>query len=348
MPSWIADIVADEGGRIPFDRFMELALYDPDHGYYTRNISEIGASGDFSTGLTIGKTLARSIASWVKAEAKLLRVPTTNIIELGGGSGTLATQILRQFPPWQKVRYQILEISPRLRALQQRRIRSKKVEWQTSIETALATLNWEAILVANEFVDAFPCKRYELTASGWKEIFLRFDGSSWKEELATSPLVDCPAISQPDWQPGQRIELHASYRKWLADLAAHLRKGSVLTIDYGGTPTEIYSHRRHGTIRSYFQHERRENLEVYRQAGRQDITADVNFVDLQDWGREVGFESVSYMTQAKFIQTWAPFQSRREEESVDSFLVDESGMGGICKVLHQRKPNPENRDAAVA
>jgi SAM-dependent MidA family methyltransferase len=338
MPSWIADIVATEGGRIPFDRFMELALYNPDHGYYARNISEIGAAGDFSTGLTIGKTLAQSIASWVKAEATDLRLPAANIIELGGGSGTLATQILQQFPPWQKVRYQILEISPRLRALQRTRKRSKKIEWQTSIETALATVNWEAILVANEFVDAFPCKRYELTTSGWKEIFLRFDGASWKEELATSLLTEYPAISPFDWQLGQRIEIHASYRKWFADLAAHLRKGSVLTIDYGGTPTEIYSHRRHGTVRSYFQHERRENLEVYRQAGRQDITADVNFVDLQDWGREVGFESVSYMTQAKFIQTWAPFQRRREEESADSFLVDESGMGGICKVLHQRKP----------
>ena len=338
MPSWIADIVATEGGRIPFDRFMELTLYHPDHGYYTRNISEIGATGDFSTGLTIGKTLARSVASWVKAEATVLRLPAANIIELGGGSGTLATQVLQQFPPWQKVRYQILEISPRLRALQQARTRPKKVEWQTSIETALAMVNWEAVLVANEFVDAFPCKRYELTTSGWKEIFLQFDGVSWKEELATSPLTDYPAISQFDWQPGQRIEIHASYRKWFADLAAHLRKGSVLTIDYGGTPTEIYSHRRHGTVRSYFQHERQENLDVYRQAGRQDITADVNFVDLQDRGREVGFESVSYMTQAKFIQTWAPFQTPREEESADSFLVDESGMGGICKVLHQRKP----------
>ena len=338
MPSWIADIVATEGGRIPFDRFMELALYNPDHGYYSRNISEIGATGDFSTGLTIGRTLARSIARWAKAEATALRLPATNIIELGGGSGKLATQILQQFPPWQKVRYQILEISPRLRALQQTRTRSKKVEWQTSIEAALAMVNWEAILIANEFVDAFPCKRYELTTSGWKEIYLRFDGASWKEALATSPLSDYLAISESDWQPGQRIELHASYRKWFADLAAHLRKGSVLTIDYGGTPTEIYSHRRHGTVRAYFQHERRENLEVYRQAGRQDITADVNFVDLQDWGREVGFESVSYMTQAKFIQTWAPFQSRREEESADRFLVDESSMGGICKVLHQRKP----------
>jgi SAM-dependent MidA family methyltransferase len=338
MPSWIADIVATEGGRIPFDRFMELALYNPDHGYYSRNISEIGATGDFSTGLTIGRTLARSIARWAKAEATALQLPAANIIELGGGSGKLPTQILQQFPPWQKVRYQILEISPRLRALQQTRTRSKKVEWQTSIEAALAMVNWEAILVANEFVDAFPCKRYELTTSGWKEIFLRFDGASWKEELATSPLTDYLAISESDWQPGQRIELHASYRKWFADLAAHLRKGSVLTIDYGGTPTEIYSHRRHGTVRAYFQHERRENLEVYRQAGRQDITADVNFADLQDWGREVGFESVSYMTQAKFIQTWAPFQSRREEESADRFLVDESGMGGICKVLHQRKP----------
>jgi SAM-dependent MidA family methyltransferase len=337
MPSWIADIVAGEGGRVSFDRFMELALYHPDHGYYTGNISEIGAAGDFSTGLTIGKTLARSIAAWVKAETKILRLPTINVIELGGGSGVLATQILQQFLPWHQVRYQIVEISPRLRALQQTRIRSKKAAWHTSIEVALAAVNWEAILVANEFVDAFPCKRYELTSSGWKEIFLRFNGASWKEELATFPPADYPGISQSDWHLGQRIERHPSYKKWFTDLAAHLRKGSVLTIDYGGTPTEIYRDRRPGTVRAYFRHERRENMEVYREAGRQDITADVNFADLQEWGRELNFETVSYMTQAKFIEAWAPSRSRRQEESAHDYLVDESGMGGICKVLHQRK-----------
>jgi SAM-dependent MidA family methyltransferase len=336
MSSWIADIVTAEGGRIPFDRFMELALYDPDHGYYTRNISGIGRSGDFSTALTIGKTLARSIASWARAEAKILRLPAIHIIELGGGSGALAIQILRQFPPWQRIDYQILEISPKLHALQQTRIRSSKVAWRTSIEAALRAADYEAILIANEFVDAFPCKRFELTPEGWKEIFLRFDEPLWKEELVKFPLSGYPILVRPGWQSGQRVELHTSYRGWFTNLGTHLRKGSVLTIDYGGTPTEIYGHKLGGTVRSYFRHERRENMEVYKQAGYQDITADVNFDDLQDWGNQLRFEAVSYTTQAKFIRSWA-LSSARRAEIADEFLIDESGMGGICKVLHQRK-----------
>ena len=50
MPSWLAEAVRSEGGRITFERFMELALYHPVHGYYTGHVSTIGKAGDFSTG----------------------------------------------------------------------------------------------------------------------------------------------------------------------------------------------------------------------------------------------------------------------------------------------------------
>jgi len=85
MQSWIAEIARAEGGRISFERFMELALSHPTHGYYTRHISAVGSSGDFATALTIGDALVRSIANWVRAEARHLALPKLNIIEMGGG-----------------------------------------------------------------------------------------------------------------------------------------------------------------------------------------------------------------------------------------------------------------------
>ena len=192
MSSWIAEVVRSEGGRVSFDRFMELALYHPAHGYYTGHIKTVGRSGDFSTALTIGDALVRSVAAWVKAEANLLALPVAQIIELGGGAGQLASGVLRTFSPWQRVRYQIVEISRALRQVQERKLRGKDIRWEDSIEAALETAKGQAILISSEFVDAFPCKRFERTPEAWMEIFLGLDGDVWREEYAENrapPLV---------------------------------------------------------------------------------------------------------------------------------------------------------------
>src|ERR1700745_172333 len=120
MPSWIAKLAQAAGGKISFEHFMELALYDPGHGYYTRHISDIGPSGDFATALTIGDAFVRSIANWARAEARGLELRKLNIIELGGGGGELARGILGKIRPWEKVRYQIVEISESLQQKQQK------------------------------------------------------------------------------------------------------------------------------------------------------------------------------------------------------------------------------------
>jgi SAM-dependent MidA family methyltransferase len=83
MSTWLADAVRSEGGRITFERFMELALYHPVHGYYTGHVSTIGRAGDFSTGMTIGDSLIRGVAGWLKAEAKRLSMQVAQVIELG-------------------------------------------------------------------------------------------------------------------------------------------------------------------------------------------------------------------------------------------------------------------------
>ncbi len=311
MSSWIAEVVRSEGGRVSFERFMELALYDPTHGYYTSHITTVGRSGDYSTALTIGDALVRSVAAWVKAEANWLALPVAQIIELGGGAGQLASGVLRAFSPWQRVRYQIVEISGALRQVQERKLRGKDVRWMDSIEAALEAAKGQAILISNEFVDAFPCKRFERTPEAWLEIFLGLDGDTWREEYAENRKPPASSALTIKCTTGQRVEAFQSYRNWLTSMNRHLQRGALLTIDYGGSPTEIYHRKPGGTMRAYFRHQRIEGLGIYLRPGYQDLTADVNFLDLQEWGEQLGLKTIQNVSQADFIRGWDRRRSRK-------------------------------------
>ncbi|HZC58340.1 MAG TPA: SAM-dependent methyltransferase [Chthoniobacterales bacterium] len=334
--SWLAEVVRSEGGRVSFERFMELALYHPVHGYYTGQVSSLGRRGDFSTAVTISDSLVRSIAAWVKAEAKEFSMPVTQIIELGGGNGRLAAGIIRSFRPWEPVRYQIVEISKTLRQTQEQELRGRRVRWAESVEIALTNAAGTAILISNEFVDAFPCRRFELVAGGWQEIILVLQDNLWTEERVESAGRPQSSTFGVHFGDGQRIETFQSYRNWLRNLDRHFRKVSMLTIDYGGSPNEIYHRRPAGTMRAFFRHQRIDGMEIYLRPGRQDLTADVNFSDLRIWGEELGLETIQLITQAEFIHRWSKPKSKTEKLA-DQFVADQSGMGSAFKVLHQRR-----------
>ena len=336
MSSWLAEAVRSEGGRVSFERFMELALYHPVNGYYTRHVSTIGRSGDFSTATTIGDSLVRSLASWLKAEAKHLSMPVAQVIELGGGTGQLASGILRSFLPWQRIRYQIVEVSRTLRQLQERELQGRHVQWKDSVKAALAAAQGEAILISNEFVDAFPCQRFEQGEKGWKEVHLALENDLWREEYSENRTPPASSTFAVKYTNGQRVETLQSYWKWLTSLDPYFHRGSMLTIDYGGSPAEIYHRRPGGTIRAYFRHQRIDGLGIYLRPGHQDLTSDVNFVDLKEWGEQLGLETVQLVTQADFIRQWAK-PSSAIQRLADQYTADESGMGAAFKVLHQRK-----------
>ena len=336
MSSWLAEAVRSEGGRITFERFMELALYHPVHGYYTGHVPAIGRSGDFSTATTIGDSLVRSVVSWLKAEANHLSMPVPHIIELGGGAGELAAGILKAFMPWQRVRYQIVEVSRTLRQLQERKLQRRHVQWKDSVEAALTAAKGEAIVISNEFVDAFPCQRFARGAQDWKEISLALEGELWREELSENCALPASSTFALEYATGQRVETLESYRRWLTNLDRHLRRGALLTIDYGGSPDQIYHRRPGGTTRAYFRHQRIDGMGIYMRPGRQDLTSDVNFVDLKQWGERLGLQTVQLVSQADFIRQWTAPRSRSQKWA-DQYVADESGMGEAFKVLHQRK-----------
>jgi SAM-dependent MidA family methyltransferase len=168
------------------------------------------------------------------------------------------------------------------------------------------------------------------------EIFLGLDGDTWREEHVENRTGLASSALAMKCATGQRVEAFQSYRNWLTIVDRYLQRGALLTIDYGGSPTEIYHRKPAGTIRAYFRHQRIEGMGIYLRPGRQDLTADVNFVDLQEWGEQLGLHTIQSVTQADFIRKWNRGRSR-SRQTADRYLSDEFGMGQAVKVLHQRK-----------
>jgi SAM-dependent MidA family methyltransferase len=335
VSSWIATAAAAAGGCLRFDEFMMLALYDPEHGYYTSGIADVGRRGDFSTAATLGGSLAKAIVGWTKAEAAELKLKGWHLIELGGGNGDLARGILQSFGTWSRPKYHLVEVSPKLRNLQAKVLRRWPVQWHPDLVSALGVAGGQALLFSNEFVDAFPCRRFVRRQGQWREIFFCRDASIWCERarLIEGPPQSC---NLHGWTPpdGQRVEVHESYREFLAEAGAKLARGALLTIDYGGAAAEIYDRRLAGSLRGYYQHQTVRGSDVYRMPGHQDLTADVNFDDLEAWGAAAGLNTVGRQTQREFLHPWL---AGRHPAEVDRFLLDPEGAGTAFKVLHQRK-----------
>ncbi|HEY0793454.1 MAG TPA: SAM-dependent methyltransferase [Chthoniobacterales bacterium] len=314
---------------------MALALYHPEYGYYTSRISAVGRRGDFSTAATLGGCLAKAIVGWIKAEAGVLKPKRLHLIELGGGNGDLANGILRSFRAWDRPQYHLVEISPRLRTLQAKVLRGWPVRWHPNVSSALGAAGGQAVLFSNEFVDAFPCRRFVRQHGQWREIFFCHDAGTWCERAHP---VEAPPQSRnlDGWMPpdGQQVEVHESYRDFLAEAGATLSRGSLLTIDYGGVATETYHRRLAGSLRGYRQHQTVRGLDLYRVPGQQDLTADVNFDDLETWGSAVGLNTIRRQTQREFLLSWITGKTLSD---ADRFLMDEAGAGTACKVLQQRK-----------
>jgi SAM-dependent MidA family methyltransferase len=279
------------GGTLPFERFMREALYHPEFGYYTARIRDVGARGDFSTFATLGSALAEFVARWI------IENKARDVIEVGPGNGQLAAQILGQLGWWRRcsIRYHLVDVDGPLREAQEKRLRGFRVQRHPDLASALRATGGRAWIFSNELPDAFPCRVFELTAKGWMELHLRLAADGIHEILRLANLPESTAFAG-DFRPGQRVEIHESYRHWLRGWASEWTSGSMLTIDYGDTLPALYHRRTAGTIRSYAHHQRLTGLEIYQAPGRLDLTADVNFSDLQKWGEDLGWRTTRHGT----------------------------------------------------
>jgi SAM-dependent MidA family methyltransferase len=323
---FLLELQRNLGGCIPFDRWMHEALYHRDFGYYTANIRQLGRRGDFTTWPALNEGLGRAVAQWALKQRTAGR---WNLIEIGAGSGELAESIVRMIGWWNRPRYHIVEVSPRLMQEQRKRLGSRAI-WHSSVSEALAETDGIALIVSNELVDAFPCRVFKKEIGGWRELALRLDAGRVVEEWLIRPLPESTALSHP-WPDGQRVEVQESYQFWLREWLPAWRAGSMLTIDYGDTCPALYFRRPAGTLRAYAHHQRLEGHEVYHGFGTRDLTADVNFSDLQ---KVPVLSPTALTTLADFIAKYDPSSGKDRTAEI---LYSPGGASEAFKMLVQTR-----------
>lgn len=322
---------------------MREALYHPVFGYYSAHIADVGTRGDFSTSATLDEGLGIAIAAWIKERSNTLKWNRTSVIEVGAGSGALASTVLRHLGWLKRLRtdYTIVEASPVMRMRQQKLLGRRRVAWSDSVEKALQRTEGRALIFSNELVDAFPCRLFERTETVWKEhaILIGADGNLrevFLEKIPNQNEFD-KFIHLPN---GQRVERHDSYRDWLHSWRHYWNEGSLLTIDYGDTEGNLHKRRPQGSLRSYWKHQRFTGLDIYARFGKQDITSDVNFSDLIRWGEEAGWKKVSLNTQREFLKIWL---SKKNRGVASERFTTSGDAGDAFRILEQTPHNRSQR-----
>ncbi len=300
-----AEIAA--AGPMRFDRFMEQALYHPEHGYYA-GPRVIGRGGDFVTSVSIGPLFGRMLARQAAQMAELLGEPEFWIVEQGAHDGRLARDILEAangMPELRdRLRYLIVEPSERLRAAQETLLKrfGAQVSWIRRVDEGTGPKP-SGLFLSNELLDAFPVRLIEHQASDWIErcVGLGSGGElAWcgrKPDAELQAAVEAIPVPKAE---GYCTEIRLAARDWMRGVGRFLRRGYVVTIDYGFPASAYYApFRRDGTLTCYRGHRRGD--EVLRDPGEQDITAHVDFTALVRAGEGVVLTPLALVDQGHFL-----------------------------------------------
>jgi SAM-dependent MidA family methyltransferase len=336
------------GGWIDFARYMELALYEPGLGYYSAGSQKIGAAGDFVTAPELSRSFGRAVA--LTLDAELAALGSNDVIELGAGSGALAAQLLDTFAKLgREVRYWILEPSADLRQRQQRALEpfAGKVAWLDRLPDEMSL---EAVVVANEVLDALPVSRFMIEDGAPKPLGVVADASGfrWGPARANPELTAAVRTIERALQralpDGYRSEVCLALPAWFAALGAMLKRGSLLFADYGLVRTDYYHEQRAaGTLVCHYRHRAHDDPFVY--PGLQDITAWVDFSACADAASALGFDVAGFTTQGHYLlsllaalppELAVDLHSPREQSAMKTLILP-GEMGERFKVLLLRK-----------
>jgi len=297
-----------ERGPIPFSRYMELCLYHPELGYYSRNAEQFGRAGDFYTSSDVHKVFGRLLARQFEEMWRALNSPERiDVIELGPGRGLFAQDVLdwseKKFPDFfRALRYVLVESSPALRERMRQtlghHVESRKAELSSLYDPEEAsTLSIPSIIFANEFFDALPVEilsaRGSLRIDAREGRFIETWAQPSPEELE---FLDRYSVHL---EPDERVEAALAAKQFMDRIAADIQHGFVIAIDYGYTREEQLAGRHRGTLKAIRQHSI--NANAYEAPGEQDITADVNFTALSAAAEKQGMQTHKLVTQSQFL-----------------------------------------------
>ena len=287
---------------MPFARFMELALYDPDGGYYRSVDARPGRAGDFLTAPELHPIFGEMLGRAVVEAWHALGEPVSFVVqEHGAGEGALAIPLLRALP--EAIRYSPVEVDDRRLDALRDRLRDH------GLSDRLITLDGETpfdgVVIANEVLDALPVHRVRRRGGELREIAvdLGLDAAFVEVEIDTT----APALAERldaegvDLADGQTADISLAVDEWVATAVRPLRRGLALFIDYGAPAAELYDpvRRRDGSLRAFVRHQVSDD--PYRFVGRQDLTAHVDVTAVRRAAEAAGLTTLGITTQAEAL-----------------------------------------------
>jgi SAM-dependent MidA family methyltransferase len=319
---------------------MELALYHPRYGYYTADREKIGKRGDYFTSVSVGPLFGKLLArQFLKFREELGSPPDFEVVEFGGYRGQLREDVLAAAAD---LRYRVIEAG------------------DTLPESIVGCV------FSNEFLDALPVHVVQVKNGTWQEVYVQLAYPSLEpspprgegrgtekmlfEEtlgpLSTPRLADYLRDLPAQHMEGYRTEVNLRALDWLADVAQRLKRGWIITIDYGYERHEYFvPHHRDGTLLCYHRHAKSAN--PYANIGDQDITAHIEFTSFIEHGKKLGLEPVTFTDQSHYllqigeseiaeIVERTAGQPSKERAAIHQLIHPEL-MGRTFKVLVQKK-----------
>jgi len=317
----------EQRGPIPFSRYMELCLYDPEFGYYSRPEEKFGKGGDFYTSSDVHAVFGRLLARQFEQMWRRLGSPARmDLLELGPGRGLFAQDVLawseKKFPEFfRALRYVLWEQSPGLRS-KLATIVSRYVQCGHALvvdpvgplthpciermggaasvfqDPGFVDLASRAgIVFANEFFDALPVE--VLSAQG--SLRVGVSGARFTEQWTAASPEELTFLDRCAVHPekGERVEAALGGQRLMAEIAASMGCGFFLAIDYGYAREELFAGRHRGTVMTYQRHTA--GSDPYQAPGEQDITAHVNFTALAAAAEARGMQVEKLRTQSQFL-----------------------------------------------
>lgn len=304
----IRDAIEAAHGWISFERFMEMALYEPGLGYYSAGATKLGGAGDFVTAPEISSLFSRCLANQ-SAEVLQSIGGSGSILELGAGSGVMAVDVLSELVRQERLpeRYLILEVSADLRDRQRALLQARLPELMSRIEWLdQLPQDFRGVLLANEVLDALPVQRFRIRGLHVNQLGVtwQFGRLEWSEVHA-EPALEA-AVREIEFNLGEPFadgytsEINLRLTPWIAGVANAISEGAAFFIDYGLPRRQYYaSSRRDGTMLCHFRHRFHDDALI--NVGVQDIGAWVDFTAVAESAVAAGMSVAGYTTQAHFL-----------------------------------------------
>lgn len=308
-------------GDLSFRDFMEVVLYHPQFGYYSREAHPAGKGGDFVTAPSLSPAFSFAIARLVREFVSRCEGEVFTFVDIGAGDGSLINIVASQTS--ENVRFVAVD-----------RTRG------TSIEDV--PRDGAHLIFSNELYDAFPFARLVQRGEHLHELWVTSD-LDWTEREAPAPYEDYFASHGIELQDGQFADVSLEWEAFHRDVVDRFDRALFVTFDYGHPAAKLFSSRarRFGTAASYREH--RVTRDLLANPGEQDLTAHINFSDLQRadadtlfFDRMNKFLLALGITEHEAFRSETDFQAREDARR----LVLPDGIGEDLRVLVQGKGVP--------